>query len=147
MPDTRTVGEQLADEEQGAIERVGGSCVWETKSQYGDAWAQMLGWLKSFGILDALIGAQGRVVYTEEDVEAVRAALAPFIYGKEFADLEFLDSDSVGENKLLPMARAAITAAGGVVADEVVPVKSGTQVMFPKPPGRCTLYIVRAKEE
>ena len=97
--------------------------------------------------LDALIGCQGRVVYTEEDVEAVRAALAPFIYGKEFADLEFLDSDSVGENKLLPMARAAITAAGGVVADEVVPVKSGTQVMFPKPPGRCTLYIVRAKEE
>ena len=91
--------------------------------------------LRDYG--DALIGCQGRVVYTAEDVEVVRAALAPFIYGKEFADLEFLDSDSVGENKLLPMARAAITAAGGVVAEEVVVPQ------FP----RDILYIVRAKEE
>ena len=120
-------------------------------------WLEMQ--LEAAGILDALIGCQGRVVYTEEDVEAVRAALAPFIYGKEFADLEFLDSDSVGENKLLPMARAAITAAGGVVAEEVRTFagyeKASLKVTKPREvvgiplkvhPGDI-LYIVRAKEE
>ena len=104
--------------------------------------------------LDALIGCQGRVVYTAEDVEAVRAAMAPYLYGEAFADLEFLDH--IGEEKLLAMARAAITAAGGVVADGVGYVskegslgcrdREGRHDVLPLLRGDI-LYIVRAKEE
>lgn len=42
------------------------------------------------------------------------------------------------------LARAAIEAAGVVCVDEVIAVKGGRQVMFPKPLGRCTLFIKRA---
>ena len=73
--------------------------------------------------LDALIGAQGRVVYTEEDVE--RGAVALCDYHDEVAPVDAngrswprLTDDSKGLYQ--KQARAAITAAGGVVVDEVV---------------------------
>ena len=88
----------------------------------------------------ALIGAQGRVVYTEEDVERC----------EEAAGLTWVHGKSIQE-----MTRAVITAAGGVVADEVVEVDEDigetavlacvrtTTVVA----GGDKLYIVRAKEE
>ena len=139
MPDTRTVRERATE----LFEEYPGT-PWE-ECVYAAA--------QKLGVMDALIGCQGRVVYTAEDVEAARLALAPFLYGEDFADLEFLDH--VGEDKLLPMARAFITAAGGVVADEG-PLRLQE---YPEPQTVLVdgglielgtgdiLYIVRAKEE
>ena len=65
-------------------------------------------------ILDALIGCQGRVVYTEENLLAAGHAY-------EDAHRAALDTNDY-EAGLIAGARAAITAAGGVVADEVVEI-------------------------
>ena len=106
-------------------------------------------------VLGALIGAQGRVVYTAEDVERAAKALADAESMRECgkprlpgAYVFFLDD-----------ARAAITAAGGVVCEEFWEVdclatikirdedKPKTKlVMYGLLPGD-KLYIVRAKEE
>ena len=105
-------------------------------------------------ILDALIGAQGRVVYTAEDVEAAanhipeRTMIDCGQYGSRHTTFR-----SWSERK--DIARAAITAAGGVVADEVVvvdgeirfrahPVTNGKYAALGK---GDTIHITRAKEE
>ncbi len=71
------------------------------------------GFLRDYG--NALIGAQGRVVYTEETLLAAGIAY-------EDAHRAALDMNDY-EAGLIAGARAAITAAGGVVADEVVEVR------------------------
>ena len=141
MPDTRTVRERATE----LFEEYPGT-PWE-ECVYAAA--------QKLGVMDALIGCQGRVVYTAEDVEAVRAAMAPYLYGEAFADLEFLDH--IGEEKLLAMARVAITAAGGVVVDEVVKEHGDSPIYLGWTSAERTetvtaesgdiLYIVRAKEE
>ena len=62
--------------------------------------------LRESGLWDALVGAQGRVVYTAEDVDRAVEAF-------ELVPDGTLASDAV---------KALLTAAGGVVADEVVTV-------------------------
>ena len=94
---------------------------------------------------DALIGAQGRVVYTEEDVERC----------EEAAGLAWVHGKSIQE-----MTRAVLTAAGGVVANKVVEVRDYCETDISVPSfdangdpdyiriyGGDTLYIVRAKED
>ena len=107
--------------------------------------------LKHAGLLDALIGAQGRVVYTEETLLAAGQAY-------EEAHRAALDTNDY-EAGLIAGARAAITAAGGVVADKVrtfaVHEKASLKVTKPREVVRIPLkvhpgdilYIVRAKEE
>lgn len=158
MPDTpMTVREWLADEERKAIEGAGGPCVWETKSQYGDAWAQMLDWLESFGILDALIGAQGRVVYTAKDVAAAAKVVCRECPMRD-RDCVFLNEGEESKCGYSPdIARAVITAAGGVVADKVVEVDgvSEARVGVRNAKGWSVekfsdgdkLYVVRPKKE
>ena len=98
-------------------------------------------------ILDALIGCQGRVVYTEESLLAAGHAY-------EDAHRAALDTNDY-EAGLIAGARAAITAAGGVVADEVVEVdRDEARVRVGDAEGSWLeeffdgdkLYIVRAKE-
>jgi len=91
-------------------------------------------------------------VVDAETVEACRAALAPFVYGEDFDDLEFLDAQ--GEAKLLPMALAVLDAVHIEMADEVVEVRADSRVTvgFDTPERAVmislergdTLYIVRA---
>ena len=107
------------------------------------------GWL-----LDALIGCQGRVVYTAEDVERAAKALADAESMRECgkprlpgAYVFFLDD-----------ARAALTAAGGVVVDEVWRDFTVVEAGIKGPDGQYVplpdvlddgdkLYIERAEEE
>ena len=100
-------------------------------------------------ILDALIGCQGRVVYTEESLLAAGHAY-------EDAHRAALDTNDY-EAGLIAGARAALTAAGGVVADEVVEATERQRVMGTTTGGGSAswtwhirpgdkLYIVRAKE-
>ena len=102
-------------------------------------------------ILDALIGCRGRVVYTAEDVEAAGEAVKDgvTVHFDEVGDITHVTYD------VDAIARAAITAAGGVVADEG-PLRLQE---YPEPQTVLvdgglielgtgdTLYIVRAKEE
>ena len=121
--------------------------------------------------LGALIGAQGRVVYTAEDVEraavaAVAAASGLDETGAEWDELmEGMWNESYDEavERFKKVARAAITAAGGVVADESTKIVSNrvvvelTRVISSDDSDDATtctelhrgdkLYIVRAKEE
>ena len=97
---------------------------------------------------DALIGAQGRVVYTEEDVET--AAIAG--YEEEFSEIAWEDANEVVQDVARRIARAAITAAGGVVADKVLESEFSHDIyevdndhLVEIDPGD-KLYIVRAKE-
>jgi len=105
----------------------------------------------------ALIGCQGWVVYTAEDVEAgCRAQL-----GCEGAPPSLWDEMSEDEQEAwLFKLRLGITAAGGVVADESTEIVSDrvvvelTRVIPNDDATTCTelrrgdkLYIVRAKEE
>ena len=70
-------------------------------------------------ILDALVGCQGRVIYTAEDVAAAaKAAYIEFLPTGPMLPWRKLGSDDRAE--WCELARAAITAAGGVVVDEVV---------------------------
>ena len=118
-------------------------------------------------ILDALIGAQGRVVYTEEDVEA--AARAAWKYQTRFNPTEhrceWEELEPTSRAVWRSSTRAAITAAGGVVADEVMEVECSSRLTDGtydvRPVGVSgggqwltvgfrdgdKLYIVRAKEE
>ena len=98
---------------------------------------------------DSLIGAQGRVVYTKEDVERAAA-----VYCTADADETGIEFDLLWRDdkpRYLIIARKAITAAGGVVADEVVEV--GHYLSIPLADGSVhadpgdILYTVRAKEE
>ena len=94
--------------------------------------------------LDALIGCQDRVVYTAEDVEAAVDAVARVRFDPERAGRHMSDY-------LRAVTVTAITAAGGVVADEVVEI--GHYLSIPLADGSVhadpgdILYIVRAKEE
>ena len=101
-------------------------------------------------IHDALIGAQGRVIYTVEDVERAITTLNEWLAGCGF---------DVSEYDLRHATRAVITAAGGVVVDEFWEVdcpatikirdedKSHTKLlMYGLLPGD-KLYIERAEEE
>ena len=98
-------------------------------------------------ILDALVGCEGRVVYTEESLLAAGHAY-------EDAHRAALDTNDY-EAGLIAGARAAITAAGGVVADEVVEVmlgrtvtvRVGAGILDMKLAPSDILYIVRAKGE
>ena len=76
-------------------------------------------------ILDALIGCQGKVVYTAKDVERVAKVHYEAVakkYGGELGWEYVNTSERLREQRdwLLETARAALTAAGGVVADEVM---------------------------
>ena len=76
-------------------------------------------------ILDALIGAQGRVVYTAEDVERCTTAVGVELIKVASQVGETMTFDVTNESleqKCSRIACAAITAAGGVVTDEVVEV-------------------------
>ena len=100
-------------------------------------------------ILDALIGCQGRVVYTEEDVERCEEAVRRNVLVATGGRVHLATKHCRG------IVRAAITAAGGVVADEVVEVgelrKDCPVPSDGEPLRMCSdgdkLYIVRAKEE
>ena len=120
----------------------------ERRDTWREAWDQ----LQQSGILNALIGAQGRVVYTEEDVEAMGKAISQ--------ELGMMVQRGIPEAEGFPLiARAAITAAGGVVADKVrtfaMHEKATLKVTKPREVVRIPLgvhpddklYIVRAKEE
>ncbi len=69
-------------------------------------------------ILDALIGCQGRVVYTEEDVEAAANRIPERVTTDCLCGRRYHHMRSFDERK--DIARATITEAGGVVADEVM---------------------------
>ena len=115
-------------------------------------------------ILDALIGCQGKVVYTAKDVERVAKVHYEAVakkYGGELGWEYVNTSERLREQRdwLLETARAALTAAGGVVADEVVEVRDycETDISVPSSDangdpdyiriyGDDKLYIVRAKE-
>ena len=99
-------------------------------------------------ILDALIGAQGRVVYTGESLLAAGHAY-------EDAHRAALDMNDY-EAGLLAGARAAITTAGGVVVDRIGYVSKEGSIVCRDREGRHdvlpllkgdTLYVVRAKKE
>ena len=131
MPETpRTVGERATE----LFEEYPGT-PWE-ECVYAAA--------QKLGVMDALIGCQGRVVYTEESLLAAGHAY-------EDAHRAALDTNDY-EAGLIAGTRAAITAAGGVVADEVV-VNALHVGLGTLPDGSTEvhegdiLYIVRAKEE
>ena len=65
-------------------------------------------------ILDALVGCQGKVIYTAEDVERAEKAVQHEVVRK------LLGEADPSEDYSARLTRAAITAAGGVVVDEVV---------------------------
>ena len=113
-------------------------------------------------ILDALIGAQGRVVYTEEDVEAAGKAFweqTRYLRVDKLNDVVWEELSPRRRIELCEEAQAILTAAGGVVAEEVRTFagyeKASLKVTKPREvvgiplkvhPGDI-LYIVRAKEE
>ena len=103
-------------------------------------------------VLGALIGAQGRVVYTAEDVERAAAPFCALCPGCE----PHARLGVTGCKEALAIARLAITAAGGVVADEVVEARCGHALGYDdihcvSPVVRVhdgdKLYIARAKGE
>ena len=143
MPDTRTVRERATE----LFEEYPGT-PWE-ECVYAAA--------QKLGVMDALIGCQGRVVYTEEDVDAAAKVLVRTGHqgvAPEIADLWEKTSDYVRDfwrKRVIEI----ITAAGGVVADEG-PLRLQE---YPEPQTVLVdgglielgtgdiLYIVRAKEE
>lgn len=75
-------------------------------------------WLETRGSLGRHLGCQGRVVFTEEDVERCAEAL--------FADERWGDWGGLlpgGKDNYIRKARLMLTAAHGIVADEVVEVR------------------------
>jgi len=88
------------------------------------------GALKRSGILDALVGAHGGVVYTAEDVERAAEVLCDAERQQDMADgvepdclnTAWVDTCEAGREEWRVLVRAAISAAGGVVVDEVVEV-------------------------
>ena len=101
-------------------------------------------------ILNALIGAQGRVVYTEEDVEAAANRIPERVTTDCLCGRRYHHMPSFDERK--DIARAAITAAGGVVADKVYACREW-EASIQREDGALLLlgrgdivYIVRAEE-
>jgi len=118
------------------------------------------GALHRSGILDALIGCQGRVVYTEEDVEAAAKTIVAR-QSRQTAVMWWMLTDDE-KREVINTARETLTTAGGVVADEVVECGNGEAMAVHAGDGErsvmdtpCVallrpgdiLYIVRAKEE
>ena len=111
---------------------------------------------------DALIGCQGRVVYTAEDVEAAGKAFweqTRYLRVDKLNDVVWEELSPRRRIELCEEAQAILTAAGGVVAEEVRTFagyeKASLKVTKPREvvgiplkvhPGDI-LYIVRAKEE
>ena len=87
---------------------------------------------------DALVGCQGRVVYTAEDVEAAKSILADAMGC--FAD----DDDKEADEWLNDYLVRILTAAGGVMADEVVEVRGDSSVTVGfDAPERAVMIMVR----
>ena len=112
MPDEpRTLGEIIRDAREEAKLTDAGLLRGDFKDGFISALDEVD---ERFG--DALIGAQGRVVYTAEDVERAARAMTEYL-GVQFVWKSYDRLTASEREVVLEAARLALTAAGGVVMD------------------------------
>ena len=118
-----TIAKREADAYKEVVKNKPESAALNEGFSMGAVWAQE----KYAPVLDALIGAQGRVVYTAEDVERAAKVARLVSWGENGfrAGLPWEELDESERNAWRQVAHAALAAAGGVVVDEVITQADG----------------------